>query len=74
MDDKALVFYGQGGDFFVGDGDASAEERIKSLLGESSQACRAWPAALLGKGSPKCITHAATDGRDPPFRSCGAEL
>eukprot|EP00310_Coccolithus_braarudii_P017085 CAMPEP_0183335020 /NCGR_PEP_ID=MMETSP0164_2-20130417/3442_1 /TAXON_ID=221442 /ORGANISM="Coccolithus pelagicus ssp braarudi, Strain PLY182g" /LENGTH=178 /DNA_ID=CAMNT_0025504281 /DNA_START=13 /DNA_END=549 /DNA_ORIENTATION=+ len=36
------VFYGQGhdGELFVGDGDASAEERIKSLLGESSQVMR----------------------------------
>ena len=37
QEDPALVFYGQGGEFFVGEGDASAEERIKSLLGESSQ-------------------------------------
>lgn len=32
-----LIFYGQSGELFVGEGDASAEERIKSLLSDSDR-------------------------------------
>ena len=32
-----LIFYGQSGELFVGEGDASAEERIKSLLSDNDR-------------------------------------
>jgi len=34
---EELIFCGQGGELFVGEGDASAEERIKSLLSEGDR-------------------------------------
>lgn len=36
MSSSSLIFFGQGGELFMGE-DGSAEERIKSLLGDSAE-------------------------------------